>query len=211
MRFIKYKAVDRQIEPFDKNWISITFQKNNNFIEFYTEPHPITDYLFNKQQDNYIISMKNDLLIKTFFTICDYAKTIFQYSSDVNDVLVLLKIEDKYVSYSFFKKSSQYNNKKISLEHSDNEFINIKYSHPKMTNSIYLELDNSMYVEKNSLFTPAFVRRLLEYQLEEFVFDMDYELVLMDKNINMVELNSKQYIVLEKDSYNIVNVNSHDE
>jgi hypothetical protein len=152
--------------------------------------------------------MKRDLLIKSFYCICDYARTLFAYINQLHDVLVLLKIGDKYVSYVFFEDKCRYNNIIQPLESSPIRFISIKYSHPKMKDNLYLELDNTMYIISNSLFSPVFVRRLLEYQTEDFVFDKNYKLVIMDNNINTIELDFTKYIILEKESYNIINMDT---
>ena len=81
-------------------------------------------------------------------------------------------------------------------------FITVQYI--KKDISITLDIIKSMYMVDNILFTPAFVLRCLLYQEEQFEFDMDYKLKIIDQNINMFELGSNQYILLEKDTYKIL-------
>ena len=82
------------------------------------------------------------------------------------------------------------------------KFITIQYIKKEL--SITLEIPKSMYIVNNILFTPSFVLRCLLYQEEPFEFDMDYTLKIIDQNINMIEIRSHQYILLEKDTYKIL-------
>ena len=70
-----------------------------------------------------------------------------------------------------------------------------------MVDKIVLELDNKYYVTNNCLFTPLFVKRLLEYNSSPFVFDMDYTLDFMDDELNVFSLTSGQYIQLNEKGY----------
>jgi hypothetical protein len=204
-QYMKNGIAGRCVEPFEQNWVSISLLTNNyKFIEYYTEIHPIVDNLFDKKQNYYTISMNNDLLIKTFYTICEYSKIIYEYLRNINDISVILKMGDRRVSYVFYRKKIQYNNIQQPMTISPVKFIAIKYSHPEMADTFYLELDNSIYYEGNELFSPVFIRRCLEYQTENFIFDKNYKLTLVDNNIDTIELTSKEYIVLDNGYYNIM-------
>ena len=92
---------------------------------------------------------------------------------------------------------------KDNWEKSNVSFISVNYVHPKMNSPIALNIDKSMLLTQNELFTPTFVRRYLDYQEEEFVFDMNYLIKIIDSDINMIELTSNQYIRIDKDKYAI--------
>lgn len=91
------------------------------------------------------------------------------------------------------------------LEPSTVRFLSIEYSHPKMSYTIPLELPSEMMYEGNHLFSPAFVSRMLHYVVggNNFVFDMDYTIKIMDKNLQYFELSYFQYLYLDKTMYEI--------
>jgi hypothetical protein len=68
---------------------------------------------------------------------------------------------------------------------------------------VVLNLPKEFYVIGNEIFSPAFTRRLLEYQPDEFEFGLDYTLKIMDGGINSFELKSDQYLVLGETDYTI--------
>jgi hypothetical protein len=83
-------------------------------------------------------------------------------------------------------------------------FLSILYIHPKMKEEVALKIPKSMYYVGNQILSTAFVYRLLEYTVGYmFYFDMNYQLKLMDNNMQYVELKSDQYIELEYNSYKI--------
>jgi hypothetical protein len=85
-------------------------------------------------------------------------------------------------------------------------FLSIQYVHDKMNAPIVLELDPAYFYEKNELFMPAFILHLLEHQGEPFYFDMAYTLHIIDNQINIFELKSTKYIILNRYSYDIRNL-----
>jgi len=60
-----------------------------------------------------------------------------------------------------------------------------------------------MWVIGNELFTPCFVRRCLEYQETPFVFSKNYEIAIMDANVNTITFNQEQYIEVSSDNIEI--------
>lgn len=85
------------------------------------------------------------------------------------------------------------------IEISRERFITIQYIHPHMALPLTLEIPPGMYQQGNELFSSSFVYWCLKYQYlsTEYVFDENYKLDLIDNDMNMVRLNSNQYIVLE--------------
>ena len=73
-----------------------------------------------------------------------------------------------------------------------------------MTKPIILPFPNGMLQPFNELFTPAFVLRQLQTQTLYYYYDMDYELTILDQELRTVKLNSKQYILLHKNAYEII-------
>lgn len=92
----------------------------------------------------------------------------------------------------------------LTPQFSSISFLDIQYHHPKMKESLILEVPKEWCCINNHLFTPVFVLRMLYYQTLPFVFDMSYNLEIMDSNLNMLTLNSSQSLVLKKDSYDVL-------
>ncbi len=92
----------------------------------------------------------------------------------------------------------------IITERVSRQFLSILYSHPQMKETIPIELDAAIYLVGNEILSAAFVERYLMYQSRPYVFDANYKLELMNKKIQMFELHSGQYVVLNKTGYLIV-------
>jgi len=92
------------------------------------------------------------------------------------------------------------------LQRSKIRFLSIEYTHPKMSHTIPLELHQEMLYVGNHLFSSAFVARMLNYVMgrNNFVFDMEYVIKIMDKDLIYFELTYCQYICLEKTAYKII-------
>lgn len=85
-------------------------------------------------------------------------------------------------------------------------FLSITYKHPLMYNTIELSLEKEWFIDGNEILTPSFVHRALDYQSNGYIFDMSYQIVIIDANIQVIELTSNQYVVLLKNGYEIVDI-----
>ena len=93
-------------------------------------------------------------------------------------------------------------------------FLSIVYTHPKMDFDVPLELPNSVFFEGNQLLCATYVMRMLEYTwgrsdikyVYEYVFDKNYTLKIMDRNVKYAELSSNQYIELGVDSWTLCKI-----
>ena len=92
----------------------------------------------------------------------------------------------------------------IIIEKVSRQFLSILYSHPQMKETIPIDLDTSIYLVGNEILSAAFVERYLMYQSRPYVFDANYKLEMMNKKIQMFEMDSTQYVVLNKTGYLIV-------
>jgi len=107
---------------------------------------------------------------------------------------------------SIFLSRVNLNDYRLSDIRTKTHFLSIEYSHPDMEYKIPIELDVCVYIEGNEILSKYFVRRCLEYQPKSFIFDDNYKLEIMDSKINILELKSYQYVVLEKNDYTIKNI-----
>lgn len=78
-------------------------------------------------------------------------------------------------------------------------FLSVEYKHPGMDFSVSLDIPVGMYYAGNHLFTSVFVARMLAYTVGDkgLVFDDEYSLHIMDKNLQYVELDAYQWIRLD--------------
>ena len=76
--------------------------------------------------------------------------------------------------------------------------MSITYQAKNSDDIIDIELDDKMWCIGNELFSPSFVRRCLEYQETDFKFSINYELKIMDANINIITLNNNKYIEVDE-------------
>ena len=95
-----------------------------------------------------------------------------------------------------------------SRKPSNVRFLSIIYSHPHMNHDIELQLPQAMYHVGNELFSPVFVLRMLEYTVgsgSNYVFDMNYTLKILDRNVKYTDLSCNEYITLggELDGYTV--------
>ena len=67
-----------------------------------------------------------------------------------------------------------------------------------------MELEQDLFFTNNVILSPLFIKRYLEYQPEEFIFDENYTINLMDDTINMITLTYSQSILLSENSYTII-------
>ena len=94
--------------------------------------------------------------------------------------------------------------KSLSVEKTPRQFLSILYSHPKMKNTIHIDLDTGIFLVGNEILSAAFVERYLSYQSQPYIFDANYKLEIMNKKLQMFDLTCSQYIVLTKNGYEIV-------
>jgi len=77
-------------------------------------------------------------------------------------------------------------------------FITVQYVHPHMGLPLTLEIPPGMYQKGNQILNSTFVYWCLKYQYQrnEYVFDENYKLEIIDGELNMFKMGSTQMIVL---------------
>jgi hypothetical protein len=73
------------------------------------------------------------------------------------------------------------------------------YSNPVLQNPLTLHLDHAFLQADNEILSASHVLYLLstQYESSEYVFDMSYELKIMDSNLNLHILKSDMYLLLD--------------
>lgn len=204
MNQYRHRKEDIRSEPTENNdnWICVSQMIPK------TERNIRNLYFWNKPTES---TRKNKFNLKE-----KYFNPIDTYdvdkSSKINEVFCSLyihyfNIKDKRmrqvsVSASTFNEHLV----KDSIVPSKVSFIDIQYSHPSMSNPLVLDISKDYFLVGNELFSPAFVQRMLYYQPYPFVFDLDYSLEIMDKDLNSVSLKSNQYIRLSESDYQVIDL-----
>jgi hypothetical protein len=210
IRFVMALMIDQRIEPIESNWISTSILLKRDISRFEGEP-----YTFVEKYDmmNMNIICDNDsyesFCINGFKDACDCAKSIAYNNKSIVESLITMKLNDKYIHYTFYKENDDNDPVTFPLIPCKTKFLTVEYTHPRMTYGIFLELDKNVFYANNEILSPLFILRSLKYQSTAFVFDMNYKIKILDENINSFELTSDQHIFLHKVSYKIVSNNSN--
>ena len=190
-----------RIEPFNNNWVCISILLKNDetlftgnqqiYLEYYQhiKPHTIPD-VSNTDYHNNCLSHFGKM-----------ATSIAKSDNNVIETMVTMKLDDGTTINSFNKSTDE---RTYSNTRSKSSFLTVEYTHPKMQNRISMELEQDLFFTNNVILSPLFIKRYLEYQPEEFIFDENYTINLMDDTINMITLTYSQSILLSEDSYTII-------
>lgn len=85
------------------------------------------------------------------------------------------------------------------------KFVSVVYKHPDMPgDDIEMTVGRKWYLVGNELFSAEFVARWLHYNVADYVFDDRYTIQILDDRVNVVTLNDKQLVVIEKTGYRVV-------
>jgi hypothetical protein len=142
--------------------------------------------------------------------LLDYPTVILPYDYEFEkqamsiETLFIVKNNGEYVVRTYTKKKPQ----QLIVwdpypKRSDMNFLFVEYRHHEMRESIELKIPDGYYLEGNELFSPAFIKRCLEYSKCYYVFDMDYEIHFMDHEMKEGILNSKEYVLIQEDGYDV--------
>ena len=121
--------------------------------------------------------------------------------SDTIHTIVVIKTQSK--GEYIVRMSGQKITLNQEIVYSKKKLVSVEYNHPKMKYSIDLTLPKQWFISGNELFSPTFVFRLLEYQDQEFIFDENYVLKIMDSDCSIFNMPSDSYICFTDESYEI--------
>ena len=189
-----------RIEPSQNIWLCISTIQFENFSFSYD-----TSYRFfgkmNKEDASAIYNKQyNDAL---------------KYPQNYLHRIIIMKLQIDneliYLCRKCEKNDGELSEEEEKIEKSDVKFMTIEYSNPKMEHRLELFIGREWFMQKNELFTPTHVLHMLEHQNEPYFFDMNYNIHIIDSNINMLELSSSKYIKLDKKKYDIIDYCAQDE
>jgi hypothetical protein len=199
--------------------------KMNKIITYVSLPYShLINYFKQFLQDDKIIRLRVFCKISnTDGTIID--KLYFDETSDINDVKLIhdhvhqTKDKELIEDVSFIfpepdKASSTCINKVFfnsfpnSLEYtvSDVKFMSIELDYNNDVYQICLKNDYYNYYIVNNCLNQNFIKYYLKNELkinEKIEGNIEYNLTIIDHNVNIVSINHDQYIVFTKDNYEI--------
>jgi hypothetical protein len=194
-----YAVQGRSIEPMYKEWVSTVFLESRD-LDNINE----TEYKYNEKYMEILDSNDDECL--QFIRDNQLYKLADKLADKLAVGLVVIKSENLY-TYRLLTdvKLQEFDN---DGELSDIRFLSIEYSHPKMKNTLYIELSKNHFLIGNQILSFVFILRYLHYNFyqNQYIFDEDYTLNIMDNNINMITINANQYCELEESIYKIVDL-----
>lgn len=211
-------------------------KKNINFNEYYIknalqffggENHfdstPCLFPVVNKNTKNNIEkynSLFNESIVKRIFEDEEFLKDDkfpLMYMIKTGDESMKNNTKDPYEFYSYFIVH-YLNDQDDFIKRIDNglsirkpckiQFLSIEYSHPEMNTCILINIPENMMYVGNEILSSTFIYRYLEYNYgEKAIFDENYKLTIMTKDIRFFVLKSNQYMYLNNENdFTIINI-----
>lgn len=202
-----YKACScKREEPMEKSWISTNYMDINK-NELIDEYSILDEYKISRFNDFFLgyTRKTTDLVILKGY---DKSKKESYYicleSLNLTNLFIPTHISDLLQELSLTHINSlvlkNINNQVFKPTYSNIRFLSITYRNGTVR-SISLQIDKEWLVIGNEILGYTHVFRMLEYQSEPFIFDMDYTLDIIDSDIKIFELKSHQFLKMEKDGY----------
>lgn len=187
-----------KIEPYDQNWLCTASLTNNTSPLYADDPCQYTDtydIIFDTDDQHYII--------REFKHSSNTLNCLFKESNNICEFMVTLKYNSSYI-YRIINKHYQDEDIELPAVASNVKFISIEYTNPSQPQSIFIDLDKSVYMVGNEILSPIFIKRYLSYQPFAYHFDYDYRVNIIDGDLNTITLKSNQHILLHADKYEII-------
>jgi hypothetical protein len=216
VQYVKNVYCGIKIEPYSKTWVNLSVLYWDQDIGYDThEGYSYNNPIFDKLTQNFLLSNNAESKInfiqsvnKNIFTnsynnlVCF---TDIYKSSVVKEIMVIMKWLNKYIVEIKTANNEEYVGTQFPVVSSRVKFLSILYTHPNMKNPIEIDLGDKYNIMHNKILSPLFLKRYLEYSYDEnqYIFDMNYRLKIIDSNIKSYELISDNYIILYKDTFEV--------
>ena len=193
---------NQRIEPFVNEWINVSVINKAIYDDFQL----IESYEYINDNEEIIVDYpdSNNHEPKWKISFINWYNTVNNILK--NDALVLNgSITMKYENCYIHRECNE--NKilnEISFEPSNISFISVELHHPKLKNPLIIDIEKGYYIINNELLSFTFIKRYLEYHENMQNFDEYYTVKVMTNNIEEFEIKSDEYVVLKKDSYEIL-------
>lgn len=180
-----------QLEPNEQYWYNISILNNmistvNKNIEYTLDEKYEIYENYNKEEQE--------------LTMVEYNNVVKNMNkNDLISVLITIKHDNKYCV-----QVNNCTNMDLEFIPSSVRFLSIEYEDPLLKEKIPLTINENMFYENNEILSSAFIKRYLEYNPTNVSYNHNYKIHIMDNDINMIALTSKDYILLHKDKYEII-------
>ena len=176
-------------------------------VEYLDDNHDFVTYeQYNEISNNCIKSDLFQQCYKTTTNIKNLDKTIYKFGTIIES-LCIIKYFHHYICRII--KTDQSEIPLIQdLETTTSQFLSIEYTHPSMEEPITMEIDRGYYAVNNEILSSSFVKRYLEYQNKPYIYDLQYNIVIMGSDMNLISLGCEEFILITKDGYEVKKLNS---
>lgn len=190
--FVSEILFDIKKHPNEEYWNNFIHITNKNQFKYF-ESYEILDKELLKTHDDKVSCLTN-------------SSSFLKNAENKNHVCLVTKLNDLYVV--------QIDNVDFQtdfLQKSNIEIISATYSHPQMDKKITLSIPKTMVLCNNNLFNAAFILYCLHYQNESYIFDENYQVDLIDGEVNTYELHYNDFLVVKKNELTINKVHNNNE
>jgi len=192
IKCIQCFILNSRIEPLNSNWISIA-SLNLSYYDRNVYYYNDTYFFLLPENENDVFNQ-----LKQWH---DITKNIVFIEANIVECLIIMNVDNKYI-YKICNKNNYELTNNHNFEISRVRFLTLEYI--TKNKIITLELDKNIYYVGNDILSSVFIKRLLEYQVNSYSFDMDYTLKIIDNNIDTFVLKNNEYILLEANGYSII-------
>lgn len=221
-RRLKTYIMEETIDPQTNNWINMSVlaikktQIKRDICSFKIHKYDIYENLFIDpvygNEINAPTCIKKITAIEKFNMYKTNAYKYINSSSnkiddimvnEIVEIMVTMNYENKLFHYTIPLNNTGNDDNIISItEPSKVRFVCIEYHHPEMkTSPLLLKIPlNSFYVG-NHILGSLFVKRILENQFQNYIFDGDYYLNVIDMDFNKFRLTIGEFIIIDKFDY----------
>jgi hypothetical protein len=183
---------DYKLEPKENNWINISILNNVINLDSYYLKF-ILDEKYDVMEE---IDEKKRRIIHE-----DYKNTMKNINkNNLISLLIIVKKNNKYHTITNMSNSIDYDSIKSNVK-----FLSIEYEDPLLKEKVPIVLTDEYFYENNEILSAAFIKRYLEYNPVSVNYSSNYKIHIMDNEINMITLTNKDYIILHKNNYDIIN------
>jgi len=193
---------NENIEPYHNYWISTNYLIQHNFQK--NSPVTIVDNF------NYVYDNSTKTYPYTFIHNINHCCTLFsipQFNSLYKESLLYAKYNNIYIVRIHHKGDIINKFQSITDFNIPSSVVLLTVTLKVNNKTINMDVDaNHMYVN-NELFSRGFITRYIKYNNIDINCTGDYIINIMDNDINMVTLNSNQYLVINKTDYLIKTIN----
>lgn len=205
-KYLTAQFYNAEIEPLRTNWICTSMLLKRDPYRYVGDAYSfIESYEFmNLSSINH--ETMEPFFIENYKESVDCGNSFVTNHKYIKEILVTMKVADKYISTMRFgdTPSSLTSEFRLPTQPLKYNFLSAEYKHPLMKKSVVLKLLPEIYYENNEILSMGFVKRALEHQMENYVFDDTYSLMILDSDVHSFVLKSNQYVVLEAYTYKIV-------